>query len=162
YWEGSGSSTTYPFERWFYRSLRVTGPSGATVRSGVEIEFVDPTGTGEYRIARNPFEKEVGGFGNGPSPEDINMLGVRDYKRVQDSPFEVLGLLKDLEAPAPPPANANSDGIWKTPSPIEDSNLLDVEIKTHFFRQSDGSVITAFAIQTSDKDLVFRDSGGLA
>src|SRR5712675_1724062 len=48
-YEGNGSTSTYPFERWWYRNL----PSG----SDVEIEFVDPTGSGEYRIARNPFEK---------------------------------------------------------------------------------------------------------
>src|SRR5438034_11664882 len=50
--EGGGSTTTYPFERWFYRYLPGIG-------SGIEIEFVDPTGSGEYRIARNPDEKDA-------------------------------------------------------------------------------------------------------
>jgi GWxTD domain-containing protein len=50
YLEGGGSTATYPFERWWYRHL----PG----RADVEIEFIDPTGSGEYRIARNPFEKE--------------------------------------------------------------------------------------------------------
>ena len=50
--EGGGSTSTYPFENWFYRYL-------AGVGSGVEIEFVDPTGSGEYRIARNPDEKDA-------------------------------------------------------------------------------------------------------
>src|SRR5207253_1418259 len=51
-YEGGGSTTTYPFETWFYRYLPGVG-------SGVEIEFVDPTGSGEYRIARNPSEKDA-------------------------------------------------------------------------------------------------------
>ncbi len=51
-YEGGGSTSTYPFERWFYRYL-------AGVGSGIEIEFVDPTGSGEYRIARNPDEKDA-------------------------------------------------------------------------------------------------------
>src|SRR5690349_19097973 len=51
-YEGGGSTSTYPFERWFYRYI-------AGVGSGVEIEFVDPTGSGEYRIARNPNEKDA-------------------------------------------------------------------------------------------------------
>src|SRR6266404_4815709 len=51
-YEGGGSTTTYPFETWFYRYL-------AGVGSGIEIEFVDPTGSGEYRIARNPDEKDA-------------------------------------------------------------------------------------------------------
>src|SRR5688572_11568701 len=50
---GGGSLTsTYPFEVWFYRYLPGVG-------SGIEIEFVDPTGSGEYRIARNPNEKDA-------------------------------------------------------------------------------------------------------
>ncbi len=51
-YEGGGNTTTYPFETWFYRYLPGVG-------SGVEIEFVDPTGSGEYRIARNPNEKDA-------------------------------------------------------------------------------------------------------
>src|SRR6266496_3384427 len=51
-YEGGGQTTTYPFERWFYRYLPGVG-------SGIEIEFVDPTGSGEYRIARNPDEKDA-------------------------------------------------------------------------------------------------------
>src|SRR5437016_6895891 len=51
-YEGGGSTSTYPFERWFYRYLPGVG-------SGIEIEFVDPTGSGEYRIARNPDEKDA-------------------------------------------------------------------------------------------------------
>ncbi len=43
-YEGGGSTTTYPFEIWFYRHLDNVG-------DGIEIEFVDPTGSGEYRIA---------------------------------------------------------------------------------------------------------------
>src|SRR4029079_4906345 len=38
-WDGGGSTSTYPFERWFYRNI-------PNVRSGVELEFVDPTGAG--------------------------------------------------------------------------------------------------------------------
>src|SRR5216684_171882 len=51
-YEGGGSTSTYPFEIWFYRYL-------AGVGSGIEIEFVDPTGSGEYRIARSPDEKDA-------------------------------------------------------------------------------------------------------
>src|SRR4051812_10703345 len=60
-WEGGGSTTTYPFERWFYRYI-------AGVGSGVELEFVDPSGTGEYRLTTNPNDKDamlyVPGAGN--------------------------------------------------------------------------------------------------
>src|SRR5215467_4473112 len=51
-WEGGGSTSTYPFEIWWYRYIEGVG-------SDVEIEFVDPTGSGEYRIARSPDEKDA-------------------------------------------------------------------------------------------------------
>src|SRR5215213_5227742 len=51
-YEGGGSTSTYPFEKWFYRHI-------PNVRSGVELEFVDPTGSGEYRLARNSNEKDA-------------------------------------------------------------------------------------------------------
>jgi len=51
-WEGGGSTSTYPFETWWYRYIEGVG-------SDVEIEFVDPTGSGEYRIARDPSEKDA-------------------------------------------------------------------------------------------------------
>ncbi|HZF37329.1 MAG TPA: GWxTD domain-containing protein, partial [Blastocatellia bacterium] len=51
-WEGGGSTSTYPFETWWYRYVEGVG-------SDVEIEFVDPTGSGEYRIARSPDEKDA-------------------------------------------------------------------------------------------------------
>ena len=53
-YEGGGTTTTYPFEKWFYRNI-------PGVRSGVEIEFVDPTGSGEYRIAHDFSEKDADG-----------------------------------------------------------------------------------------------------
>src|SRR5215471_1388496 len=46
-WEGGGTTSTYPFEIWWYRYIEGVG-------SDIEIEFVDPTGSGEYHIARSP------------------------------------------------------------------------------------------------------------
>src|SRR5438874_3146871 len=50
-YEGGGTTSTYSFERWWYRNI----PG----HNDIDIEFVDPTGSGEYRIARNPFEKDA-------------------------------------------------------------------------------------------------------
>src|SRR5262249_36161272 len=51
-YEGGGTTSTYPFEIWWYRYIEGIG-------SDVEIEFVDPTGSGEYHIAKNPNEKDA-------------------------------------------------------------------------------------------------------
>ena len=41
--EGGGETTTYPFEDWRYRYIEGIG-------NDIQIEFVDPTMTGEYRM----------------------------------------------------------------------------------------------------------------
>src|ERR1041385_4260742 len=71
-YEGGGSTSTYQFEKWFYRNIPNVG-------SGVEIEFVDPTGSGEYRIARNPDEKDalINVPGAGPTFAELTGLETR-------------------------------------------------------------------------------------
>ena len=165
-YEGGGSTTTYPFERWFYRYLPGVG-------SGVEIEFVDPTGSGEYRIARNPDEKDalltVPGAGltmaeqmglsdKGARISNLGGIGNPNYTREQDSPFSRLQTLVDLSRP---PQIKFNDLASAVNTPIIEDNPLNFDVRVDFFRQSDERVITAFTIQTDNQNLVFQDSGGL-
>src|SRR4029450_4779612 len=79
-WEGGGSTTTYPFEKWFYRHI-------PNVRSGIELEFVDPTGSGEFRLARNPDEKDaLLHVGGGPTFAELSGMETR-AQRIADSGF---------------------------------------------------------------------------
>ena len=165
-YEGGGSTSTYPFERWFYRYLPGVG-------SGIEIEFVDPTGSGEYRIARNPDEKDallhVPGAGltlaeemglSDKSERISNMggIGMPNYTREQDSPFSRLQILTDLQRP---PQIKFNDLASAVNTPVIEDNPLNFDLRVDFFRQSDERVITAFTIQTDNQNLVFKDSGGL-
>src|SRR6266576_3344703 len=165
-YEGGGSTSTYPLEIWFYRYL-------AGVGSGVEIEFVDPTGSGEYRIARNPNEKDamlmVPGAGltlseqlglSSKSDRVANMGGIGNsqYQREQDSPFSRLQLLTDLSRP---PQIKFNDLASAVNTGVVEENPLNFDLRVDYFRQSDERVITAFTIQAENKDLVFQDSGGL-
>ena len=50
--QGGGETTTYPFEDWRYRYLEGMGEN-------VELEFVDPTSTGEYHLTMDPSEKDA-------------------------------------------------------------------------------------------------------
>jgi GWxTD domain-containing protein len=165
-YEGGGSTTTYPFETWFYRYI-------AGVGSGVEIEFVDPTGSGEYRIARNPNEKDamlmIPGAGLTLSEQlglsskadrisGIGSVGNQQYTREQDSPFSRLQLLADLSRP---PQVKFNDLATIVNTGVVEENPLNFDLRIDFFRQSDERVITAFTIQAENKDLVFQDSGGL-
>ncbi len=165
-YEGGGSTSTYPFERWFYRYL-------AGVGSGIEIEFVDPTGSGEYRIARNPDEKdallhvpgagltlaeEMGLSNKGDRISNLGGVGMPNYQREQDSPFSRLQILADLQRP---PQIKFNDLASAVNTPVIEDNPLNFDVRVDFFRQSDERVITAFTVQTDNQNLVFKDSGGL-
>jgi GWxTD domain-containing protein len=50
--EGGGSTSTYPWERWRYRYLE-------GIQENVELEFVDPSGSGEYHLTMDPSEKDA-------------------------------------------------------------------------------------------------------
>ena len=165
-WEGGGSTSTYPFEKWFYRYI-------PNVRSGVELEFVDPTGSGEYRLARNPNEKDALLYVPGAGPtfaelaglenradriSGVSGAGMANYRRAQDSPFEVMDLLTSLERDQPVDRNLLGSS---TDTPITDDNPINFESKFHYFRQSDNRVMAVLTIQTDNDELRFENSGGL-
>ncbi len=168
-YEGGGSTTTYPFEIWFYRHLDNVG-------DGLEIEFVDPTGTGEYRIARNANEKDALLNVPGAGLTLGEQLGLSDkgdrisgnggngggtsYQREQDSPFRRLEVITALQRP-PQVKFADLEKLAGEQSPVIDNDPLDFNIRVDFFRQSDERVIAAFTVQADNKELTFKDAGGL-
>ena len=158
-YEGGGTTSTYPFERWWYRNI----PG----RNDIEIEFVDPTGSGEYRIARNPFEKDALLHVPGTGPTGIDQseyvnaaLGVGNpfSSRAKDSEFEWMDRMRILnEAP-----RVDFDGILvRTGKPVTEDSFLTTSVQISYFSQSDNRAMVAFTVQTDNKDLVFRDMGGL-
>src|ERR1051325_1636645 len=145
--EGGGMTTTYPFETWFYRYLPGVG-------SGIELEFVDPTGSGEYRLSRNPNEKDamwnIPGAGLTLSEElglsskadrvgRASDFGLRDYQREQDSPFSRLELMSNLSRA---PAVKFNDLASAVNTGVIEENPLNFDMRVDFFRQSDERVIT--------------------
>ena len=93
FYEGGGTTSTFPFETWRYRYIEGIG-------TDVVIEFVDPTLSGEYRLALGPDEKDA--FLHTPgagltareemglsSKADRLLLSRTDYGslRVRDRPF---------------------------------------------------------------------------
>lgn len=114
HYEGGGRTTTYPFEIWRYRYI-------AGVGQDLELEFVDRSWTGEYKLAMNSWEKDlllnVDGEGlttaerlgltqkqyrPGLHPGNLNNLTFQKRMmgaRAKDMPFEAMRRYFDLQRP---------------------------------------------------------------
>src|SRR5262245_5566051 len=170
-YEGGGSTSTYPFEIWWYRYIDGVG-------SDVEIEFVDPSGSGEYRIAQSPNEKDAllmvpgagltlaeslgmankadriaGNFGGGNYGQN-QLFGTR----AKDQPFEKLQLLADIEKA--PPVKFHDLQV-KADLPEIATDILPFSVRTDFFRLTADSVVTSFTMQFDHGDLSFKNVGGI-
>ena len=165
-YEGGGSTTTYPFEVWWYRHLDNVG-------DGLEIEFVDPTGTGEYRLARDAHEKDALRTVPGAGLTTAEQLGLSDkgdringmngnagYMREQDTPFRRMEIITNLQRP-PQVKFGDLQSMAGGDSGVIDNNPLDFDLRIDFFRQSDTQVIATFTVQTDNKEITFEESGGL-
>jgi GWxTD domain-containing protein len=67
--EGGGETSTYPFEDWRYRYLEGIGEN-------VEIEFVDPTMSGEYKLTTDPSEKDALLYVPGAGLTEMESMGL--------------------------------------------------------------------------------------
>ena len=169
-YEGGGSTSTYPFETWWYRYIEGIG-------SDVEIEFVDPSGSGEYHIARSPDEKDAMLYVPGAGLTLAESMGMADKSnriasggfggnsggqlfgtRAKDQPFEKLQLLADLQRA---PAIKFPDLEVKADLPEIASDILPFSVRTDFFRIRSESVATSFTLQFDHSDLSFKNQGGI-
>jgi len=173
YYEGGGTTSTYPFEIWWYRYIEGVG-------SDVEVEFVDPTGSGEYRVARNPNEKDAllytpnagltlsEQLGLTTKADRIAYGGMGSYgqngmfgQRAKDNPFEKLDLAARLQKP--PRVKFNDLAAYANESefPKTTFDVLSFGLVIDFLRVTERSVITSFTVQLENQDLVYKDIGGL-
>lgn len=174
-WEGGGTTSTYPFEIWWYRYIEGVG-------SDVEIEFVDPSGSGEYRIARDPNEKDAllytpnagltlaeelglsskadriayGGFGNSNGTGN-QLFG----QRAKDQPFERLDLLAKLQKPPKVKFNDLAALASESDLPKASFDVLSAGMNINLLRVTENAVLTSFTVQLDNQDLVYREIGGL-
>jgi GWxTD domain-containing protein len=176
-WEGGGSTSTYPFEIWWYRYIEGVG-------SDIEIEFVDPTGSGEYRIARSPYEKDAllytpnagltlaeqlglsskadriayGMFGpGGGGGQGGQLFGMR----AKDQPFERLATLTALQRPPRVRFNDLAALANESELPKASFDVLFAGLNINLLRVTETAVLTSFTVQLDNQDLVYKESGGL-
>ncbi len=163
-WEGGGTTSTYPFERWRYRHIDGVGDD-------VEIEFVDKSMSGEYRIAMSPDEKDalmmVPGAGltlneemglskkeDRPyfNPSAYNDPSSGGYMRAKDQPFERMAQYFNLQRPP----QIKFDDLKSVVTTHITYNNLPYDLRVDFIRLSSDKVLVPFTVELQNKNLEFK------
>jgi hypothetical protein len=88
-----------------------------------------------------------------------NGFGNPFSSQAKDGQFEWMDRIRFLSEP--PAVNFDRFGRTGTSSPVTEDNLLNTAVQISYFKQSNDRVIVAFTVQTDNRDLVFRDVGGI-
>jgi len=166
--EGGGTTSTFPFEQWRYRYIEGIG-------TDINIEFVDPTMSGEYRMTMDPSEKDALLYVPNAGLTLMEQMGMSSktdrFNRTDGThlgvPFgaetEKMNEFNRLEQFAKlqrPPAIKFHDLETAVNSKIS-YNMLPAKYRVDFFPLTDASVLTSVTLQFENKDLQFRNKEGV-
>jgi GWxTD domain-containing protein len=165
--QGGGSTTTYPWELWRYRHLEGIGEN-------IEIEFVDPSGSGEYHITRDPCEKDALAHVPGAGASLSEILGSSRTGRfsnssgttcpmplggvsASNSEFESLDrYFRVQRAPA-----ARFKDLEPLVSARIAQNQIHIDYRADFLRVTSGTVLVPITVQVPNRDLSFQSIQGV-
>jgi GWxTD domain-containing protein len=165
--QGGGSTTTYPWELWRYRYLEGLGEN-------IEIEFVDPSGSGEYHITADPCEKDALRQVPGAGPSLSEALG-------QSTRASRFSNSNGTTCPMPfggMPASANEfdnlDRYFKVqhaPEHFKDlaekvtsrvvGNELRFDYRADYLRATSDTDLVPISVQIRNRDLSFQSKQGV-
>jgi GWxTD domain-containing protein len=156
--EGGGTTTTFPFEKWWYRHLDGVG-------EGVELEFVDKSMSGEYRLAMSKDEKDAlinvpdagltmaEELGMSTKADRLNMNNRNDpTARVQDQPF---ARMEQYFSSLRPPKIKFTDLRTAVETHISYESL-NYDIKTDCLKLTDNRVLVPITIELNTSELQFK------
>jgi GWxTD domain-containing protein len=166
--EGGGTTGTYPFEIWYYHHLDGVG-------DGIELEFVDPTYTEEFRLAMRPEEKDAflnvhGGYTRAeemgladkserPYFRPANTALLRDYPfmftRARDMPFQRYETYALVQR-APDLKYKDLQEIVKVNVTFSE---LPVTLRKDYFRLDGARVLVPITVEFSNEQLTYKEEG---
>ena len=167
-YEGGGTTSTFPFERWRYRHIDGIGDD-------IEIEFVDKSMSGEYRMAMSPDEKDalmhvpnagltwreemgLSTKADRPyfNPSAANDPAAGGYMRAKDMPFERMERYFKLQRP-PQIKFEDLKGMVTTNITY---NSLPYDLRADFIRLSSDKVLVPVTVELQNKNLEFKKEMG--
>ena len=160
--EGGGSTSVYPFEKWRYRYIEGVG-------SDIILEFVDISGSGEYRMTMDPSEKDALLLIPGAGLSMLEQLGMAsktdrfsrgDGTRLpkalsepaRNQPFERLAMFAAVQKP-PPVKFKDLEALVTTRISF---NLLPFTVRTDFLRVTEETTLVPVTVALQKKDLTFE------
>jgi len=164
--EGGGSTSRFPWEKWWYRHLDGIG-------DGVELLFSDSSISGEYRLVM--YEDELDALLNVPDmgltlAEQMGLADKRDRayfnpsgwydpdnpqspgSRVKDAPFTRMEQYFNVQRP---PKIKFDDLKSVVSTNITYSSLL-FDVRTDYLRLSEDKVLVPISIEVSNSQLEFK------
>ncbi len=171
--QGGGSTTTYPYEDWRYRHL-----DGQGLGENVELEFVDPTSTGEYHITMDPSEKDallrVPGAGltmaesmgmadkssRFSNTDGTNMAESQNGEGAQsgnNNEFSRIELMANIMRP--PPVKFKDLEAYSTSRLVRDQ--LKFDYRFDFLRITSDTVLVPVTVQIPVRQLSFQEKDGV-
>src|SRR5579863_5850002 len=168
--QGGGTTTTYAYETWRYRYAEGLGEN-------FEMEFVDPTGTGEFHLTMDPSEKDallnVPGAGL-TMPEQLGMadkssrfqntdgthLAGQGEGVVQGSELNEFTRLENYaKAFTPPPVKFKDLEADVTSRLVRDQ--LKYDYRFDFMRITSDTVLVPITVQIPTRQLTFKEANGV-
>lgn len=165
--EGGGQTETYPWEKWRYRHLEDVGEN-------IEIEFVDPSGSGEYHITMDPCEKDALAHVPGAGSSLSEMIGGSSRAdRFSNSngttcPTPLGGLSASMNE------FDNLDRFFRVQRPparfkeLEElvtvrvvHSQIHVDYRADFLRVTSGNVLVPITLQVPNRELHFQGRQGV-
>ncbi len=146
-WQGGGSTQTYSWELWRYRHLE-------GISDNVELEFVDPSGSGEYHLTRDPGEKDALAHVPGAGPSLSEMLyGASKAQRFSNSNGTTL--------PAPIGGVPYLKDMTTLVSTRMLSNPMQVAYDVAYLRVTSDSILVPITLQVPNREMGFRGKNGV-
>jgi GWxTD domain-containing protein len=166
--EGGGETSTYPFEDWRYRYLEGIGEN-------VELEFVDPTMSGEYHLTMDPSEKDAllmvpgagltqmesmglasktSRFNNTDGTHDAAPLGMAPESMNEFSRLELYAKIQQT-----PPVKFKDLEAVVTSRLVRDQVKFDYRF--YFLRITSETVLVPITVQIPTRQLSFQEKSGV-
>lgn len=167
YYEGGGTTAAFPFQIWRYRHIQGVGDD-------IEIEFVDTTETGDYRIVIDEQEKDVfltvpgvgltldeqaGRLSRGDRIDNrlVSNPNYFKYMREKDLPFARIYLRASLDKP---PAVLQSKFREEVNTRIFYAPILPFQYSVDFVRLNEERALVLLNLEIANRHLTYRKNEG--